>query len=347
MHILRFSTGFNMMFDPDRDVHVLQQAVDHYVRVNEDPGLESTYSIELEFSAGRIRLNLQELALLEASQHADCLWIEDQATGERHRFAVIPTQRVHPRSQHETAQAMDVAADRPTHVTITTARGPTQITTGGDLPVLRRYFEENFIDGQQMAVPVADLVIDLPDAGTVRLRPEEIRRMCAALVNARQIEQGTPLRAVANVDGQNYGQRANETLPEYEQRVIQDIMLRRGRDLMRERGMTPQQAATEVQRMLDEQGVTGLAPDAYEAHPPTQQVEAQLALLTEGDHAILAQAIARYYLDDQIAERAQRLIERVGLTEPMIRWFSIQMVAGQNRVPVREQGPSLMEAWRD
>lgn len=349
MHILRFSTGFSVRFDPDRDVHVLQRALDHFMRINEDPGLESTYSMNIVLSTGPTTLPLQELALLEASQHADCLWIEDEMTGESHRFAMIPTERIYPRSQHQTGAAMDIAVPdgRPTHVTISTRRGPREITTDGDLPVLRTYLEQNVIDGQQTAIPIRDLVIELPESGTLAIPPDEVRRLAAALINARQLEAGVPLRAIANVDGQDYGQRTGETLPQYEQRVIQDMMLRRGRDLMRERNLTPAQAAEEVHRIMEEGGVERLAPAMHRVEQPTPEVERRLGMLTAGDNAILARAIAEYYIVDERSERAQRIMDNVGLTEPMIRWFNVQIVEGMDKMPQREADPTLMELWRD
>jgi|CXWL01.1.fsa_nt_gi hypothetical protein len=355
MHILRFTSGFNIECNIDQDIHVLQRALDHYVRIQDDPGLESTYYQEVEFSTGRVRLMLQELALIEVSDVEPTLHIQNDR-GERHRLIMVATGRharpdaIRPRSQHAQGLAMDIAVEpegRPTHVTIVTRRGQREITSDGDLPVLRAYLEQNVIDGQQMAIPIRDLVVALPESGTVAIPPDEVRRLAAALINARQIEAGVPLRAIANVDGQDYGQRAGETLPQYEQRVIQDMMLRRGRDLMRERNLTPAQAAEEVHRIMEEGGVERLAPAMHMVEQPTPEVERRLAGLTAGDNAILARAIAEYYIVDQRSERAQRIMDNVGLTEPMIRWFNVQIVEGMDKMPQREADPTLMELWRD
>lgn len=429
MSILRFASGFNIEWDPDIDIHALQRALDHFVRVQDDPGLNSTYHMDVEFTTGRVRLMLQELALIEVSDLEPTLWIVgDDPTEEAHRLIMVPTggaarigrdslrrmwqdgegllpngnrwvwraaprsrivadaltcpmcvvcvqngarqgmvltqceacgQRLQiadaeiisrqiPASQHRPQQAMDLAVpERPTHVTIHTRRGPTRITSAADLPALRQWFEANILDGEELAIPARDVVLDLPDAGRVHLGPEEIRRLGAALINARQIERGAPLRAVANVDGQNYEQGAGEALPDYEQRVIQDIMLRRGRDLMRERGLSPQEAADEVRRTLQEQGVERLAQDMHQVQEPTDEVDRRLRTLTQEEHQTLAQAVAEYYIVDERSDQADELIRRVGLTEPMIRWFNVQIVESMNRLPIREKGPTLMEVWRD
>lgn len=237
----------------------------------------------------------------------------------------------------------------PERIWIETVDGDRTLTVSRDIPALRYYLLEEVLDGQQVSIPAYNVMITLPDAGLIMLSPEQVRAQAEALIAARQIEDGQPLRAITNVGGVDYAQGADEVTPEFEQRVIQDIMLRRGRELMRERGLTAEEAAIEVSDTLERQGISNMdaGNPAIVMSAPTSDVTRRLRSFSEEDHSRLARIIAEWYLVPAISSDDRALVDRAGLTEANIRWFNIHILEGMDKLPDTVLEPTAREVWAD
>jgi len=376
---LEFSTGFNMMVNVEDDLPALGSAARSYENLLNVPGrvIADDWSMTIRLSQGEFRLMRPEMEALRRSRWSNTIHLHmmRETAMERVPVAVIEIVPEHvelmrpwpmplprprldaehgnaPRSVHAEGSAADVVI--PDFITVETAHDNAILGTDRDIPALRQWLLENVIDGidpEDVSVPAQNVTLSLPMAGNLTFTPAQIRFHAEALLSARRLGPGPDTVAVARVGDQNYVQGGNEVTPEFEQRVINDMMLRRARDLMRgdglSPGLTPGQAAAEVRRLVAEAGVQGLVPPALEMRAPSPETNRLLGRLTIEDHQRLAHIIARWYLEPVRRPEDDALIARAGLTVENIRWFNVQVLEGQKHLPESLLEPTVMEAWRD
>jgi len=380
---LEFSTGYSMMVNVEDDLPALGSAARSYENLMNVPGrvIASDWSMTLNLSTGEFRFMQAEMEALRRSRWSNTMHLHMMRENAMERVPVavieivpehvelmrpwpmpLPRPRLDqsdqnaPRSAHAEGSAIDVEA--PSFVTVEVLDGDVVtdaiLSVEHDIPALRQWLLENVIDGidpEDVSTPAENVVMSLPRAGNLTFTPEQIRFHAEALLSARRLGPGPDTVAVARVGDQNYVQGGAEAGPEFEQRVINDMMLRRARDLMRGDGLSPGltagQAAAEVRRLVAEAGVEGLVPPALEMRAPSPETNRRLGQLTVEDHQRLAHIIARWYLDPVQRPEDQALIARAGLTVENIRWFNVQVLEGQKHLPESLLEPTVMEAWRD
>lgn len=157
--------------------------------------------------------------------------------------------------------------DADTVRSVASADGEVRLSISQDLPVLRQWMIEHAIHGGEVVWQPANMVsIGLPVAGVVRFYPNQIRALSTALATAMamEAERGVPVPPERNAV------QADPMNGPDEQRVIHDLMLRRGRELMRDHGLSATQAASVVREMVARGRLQDLisvhtAPTAHEA----------------------------------------------------------------------------------
>lgn len=285
-----------------------------------------------------------------------------------------------PRSQHHAGLAMDFAVD-PAHgslvdrqaidiwrvnpaitgdvVRLPTANGTYDFSRDHDIVNLRAWL----IDNARTTYREDEMIVVPLPSGDITFTARQIRAMAAMLTTALAMEgdhdldavptdyPGQPLRAVTNIDGTDYVQGDGEVTPEFEQRVIRDMMLRRGRDMMRDHGMAAEQAAAAVQSMVDRAGVPGLASPETRPSAPARDTLQLMSQMTEDEHRLLAGAVDQWHQNPRLPEPVAALMARLGMTSANMVWMNEQVRFGMENLPKRElrsvSEPTLMETWRD
>ncbi len=129
------------------------------------------------------------------------------------------------------------------------------------------------------------------------------------------------------------------------------MMLRRGRDMVRDHGMTPAQAAAAVQSMVDRAGVAGLASPETQPSAPARDTLTLMREMTEEEHQLLAGAVDQWHENPRLPEPVAALMGRLGMTNANMIWMNEQVRFGMENLPKRElrsvSEPTLQEIWRD
>jgi len=259
-------------------------------------------------------------------------------------------------------QAIDIWRARPESTgdmfVLPSHNGTVTLSRDHDIVNLRAWLIDNastnYMDDELIVVP-------LP-SGDITFTARQIRSMAEMLATALVMDTehrdamptdypGQPLRAVTNIDGSDYVQRDGESSPEFEQRVIRDIVLRRSREMMRDHNMTAEQAATAVQSILDRAGVEGLASPTTRPAGPAHDTLMRMREMTEDEHRLLAGAVDQWHTTQRLPEPVAALMGRLGMTSANMVWMNEQARFGMDSLPQRElrsvMEPTLMETWRD
>lgn len=367
----------DVMLSEQHDLPALRQWLIENVLVTTSlEGVPLTQIVRLDLpGAGRVDFTASQV-LEMAHTLGSALEASSPRNGEAPvPLAASPRTGEAPRSQHGGGLAMDfhvapgtlldhaidiwriAPASTEDMVVLPSHNGTVTLSRDHDIVNLRAWL----IDNARTTYEANEtIVVSLP-SGDIIFTGQQIRAMAEMLTTALAMETevdavptdypGQPLRAVTNIDGTDYVQGDGEVTPEFEQRVIRDMMLRRGRDMMRDHGMTAEQAAAAVQSMVDRAGVPGLASPETRPSAPARDTLQLMSQMTEDEHRLLAGAVDQWHQNPRLPEPVAALMARLGMTSANMVWMNEQVRFGMENLPKRElrsvSEPTLMETWRD
>jgi len=235
---------------------------------------------------------------------------------------------------------------------VASADGEVSLSISQDLPALQQWMLDNAIRDGEVVQPDNLVEIALPVAGRVRFFPNQIRALASALATAIAVEEAArPTVPVANVDGVDYPREPQETTDQYEQRVIRDLMLRRGRELMRDHGLTAEQASSMVHEMVERQRYQDLISVNTTPAPTQQEAREFVSMEAEGQRRDLGDAL-RAHVDaggviqfaDNVGADSVVTSDGVNMANiPIAQWTADML----RRDPGHEPEPTLREMWGD